>query len=88
LPILWGRAFAGRMDAKISRKSGVLSLQHLQLDTTDIDALLVDLIPALQAFLSFNQGTEISLKHISAPQQVTQVQRHFLRQKIELITLN
>lgn len=88
LPILWGRAFAGRMDAKISRKSGVLSLQHLQLDTADIDALLVDLIPALQAFLRFNQGTEISLKHISSPQHVTQVQRDFLKQQIELITLN
>ena len=72
--------------AKISRKSGLLSLQHLHLDTTNIDALLVDLIPALQAFLGFNQGTEISLKHISAPPQVTQVQRDFLKQKIELIT--
>jgi hypothetical protein len=88
LPILWGCGFVGRMDAKISRTSGVLSLQHLHLDTVKIDALLSDLIPALRAFLSFNQGTEISLKHISAPQHMTQVQRDFLKQQIELITIN
>lgn len=85
LPILWGRTFAGRMDAKIQRTSGLLAIQHLHLETANVEAFLRDMLPALQAFLRFNQGNAISLKQISAPEQVSKTQRDFLRQQIEAV---
>lgn len=85
LPILWGSTFVGRMDAKIERRLGVLQIQHLHLETTDIDALLPDLLASLQTFLGFNQGTQICLKRISVPEQVTYAQQAFLKQEIEAI---
>jgi uncharacterized protein len=87
LPVLWGRNFVGRMDAKIIRTSGILSIQHLHLETSKIEDLLPDLLQALQLFLNFNQGTKISVKKISVPEQVSPSHKDFLQQQIESITI-
>ncbi|MGO4892854.1 winged helix-turn-helix domain-containing protein [Flavobacterium sp. W21_SRS_FM6] len=88
LPILWGSVFVGRMDAKINRASGVLFIRHLQLETKDIAGLLTDLLPSLQTFLRFNQGTKICLEKISVPEQVQSPLENFLRQQIESIQIS
>lgn len=63
LPILQGQAFAGRLDAKMNRKTGTLNILNLFIETKHIDALLHHLKPALQSFLAFNQGHTISIDH-------------------------
>jgi uncharacterized protein YcaQ len=65
LPLLWGDKFAGRMDAKIDRKTAVLHIHNLHIETERVDEFLVALKPTLQEFLSFNQGQEIHLHKIS-----------------------
>ena len=67
LPIIWGQSFAGRVDAKIDRKSGALYLQNLHVETTSIEAFTKALIPALKEFMSFNQGRTMQVKKISSP---------------------
>ena len=66
LPILWGQSFAGRVDAKIDRKTGVLYLQNLHVETTSVEAFTKALIPALQEFMSFNQGSSLQIRKISS----------------------
>ncbi|WP_340677712.1 crosslink repair DNA glycosylase YcaQ family protein [Paraglaciecola sp.] len=67
LPLLWGGEFAGRMDAKIERKTGLLLIQHLHIETPKVAAFIEDLLPTLREFLLFNQGRNILLKRLSAP---------------------
>jgi uncharacterized protein len=67
LPILWGDTFAGRMDAKIDRKSKTLSIQHLHIETPRYEDLITAMRPALQAFLHFNEGHKIVVKRVSNP---------------------
>ena len=67
LPLLWGRAFAGRMDAKIDRTSGVLIIRHLSIETQDSITFLEALIPALRDFLRFNGGDSVKVEQISSP---------------------
>ena len=66
LPLLWGSNFAGRMDAKMDRKSGTLNVQHLHLETLDRKAFIESLKPALKAFLAFNKASSIRLAKITS----------------------
>ncbi|MFT5571751.1 MAG: hypothetical protein ACI9FR_000671 [Cryomorphaceae bacterium] len=66
LPLLWGREFAGRLDAKIDRKSGILKLNHLALETKDIEGFASALRPSLHEFLDFNGGQRIEIDRISS----------------------
>lgn len=59
LPLLWGQDFAGRMDAKMDRKSGVLNIINLHLETEKTDEFMQALEAPLNQFLAFNQGSEI-----------------------------
>lgn len=67
LPLLWGQVFAGRMDAKIDRSSGILTVKHLSIETQDCITFLEALIPALRDFLRFNGGKGVKVGQISSP---------------------
>jgi len=67
LPLLWGQMFAGRMDAKIDRSSGLLVIRHLSIDAQDVFTFLEALIPALREFLAFNGGKGIKVEQVSSP---------------------
>lgn len=63
LPLLWGQTFAGRMDAKIDRKTGILTIINLYLETQKTDEFMQALSEPLDQFLAFNRGSEIVFKH-------------------------
>ena len=86
LPLLWGCDFVGRMDAKIERKSGLLQIQHLHLHTPKVADFIEDFIPALKAFLVFNQGKRIAVKRISAPADTAQLGSNAYQQVLEGLT--
>ena len=65
LPLLWGQSFAGRMDAKIDRKTGILDIVNLHLETDKTEEFLSALKPSLDAFLLFNQGQAITVQQLS-----------------------
>ena len=64
LPLLWGQRFAGRMDAKIERRTGVLTIRKLHLETSQIDHFLASLKKPLEQFLLFNNGRHINLEKV------------------------
>lgn len=66
LPLLWGREFAGRLDAKIDRKSGTLHLLHLRIETKNLTAFARALKPSLDEFMRFNRGHRIKIERISS----------------------
>ena len=66
LPLLWGTEFSGRMDAKMDRKSGVLSILNLYLETDDIERFIFNLKESLDEFLLFNNGTSIKVTKITS----------------------
>ena len=53
-----GQEFAGRMDAKIDRKTGVLDIHKLYLETDKPDLFMQALLPSLESFLQFNGGRD------------------------------
>jgi len=59
LPLLWGHNFAGRMDAKIDRRTSILHILNLHLETDRPNEFKRALEPALEKFLAFNHGREI-----------------------------
>ena len=59
LPLLWGQQFAGRMDAKIDRKSGILHILNLHLETQEKDQFMQALSDPLDRFSAFNKGHQI-----------------------------
>lgn len=62
LPILWGGRLAGRMDCKADRKTGVLHIHHLFIESwmKEIDGFRDALEVELKNFALFNQCSEIS----------------------------
>ena len=66
LPLLWGQNFAGRMDVKMDRTSGILNLLHLHIETERSNDFIIALKPALDKFLAFNKGWEIDVKKITS----------------------
>jgi len=69
LPLLWGVKFSGRMDVKMDRKLGVLSILNLHLETEKTDEFIVALKKALDKFLSFNKGISINVVKITSDRQ-------------------
>lgn len=65
LPLLFGDQFAGRMDAKIDRKTGVLNIIHLHIETDKIEEFIAALKPALVNFMYFNRGQTMEMKRLS-----------------------
>jgi uncharacterized protein YcaQ len=65
LPLLWGSTFSGRMDVKMDRRSGVLNVLHLHIETEKADEFIVDLKKSLDKFLAFNNGTSIKVTRIT-----------------------
>ena len=65
LPLLWGQSFAGRLDAKMDRKSGILSLIHLHIESNEIDAFIMALKPTLDKFLVFNKAQKLAINNIT-----------------------
>lgn len=65
LPLLWGDTFAGTVDAKIDRKTGVLNIFHLHLQTAKLDKFISDFKPTLDTFMAFNHGVRIQVHKIS-----------------------
>lgn len=57
LPILWGRRFAARMDAKVDRKTGLLLIRHLHIEVVDFQAFIDEFTNALAEFMRFNLAT-------------------------------
>lgn len=66
LPLLWGRTFVGQMDVKMDRKSGVLNILNLHLQTEKPDEFVVELKTELNRFLLFNNGKSINVSKITA----------------------
>ena len=56
LPILQGQEFVGRLDAKIDRKTGILNILSLYIETKNVESMLHHLKPALKSFMEFNGG--------------------------------
>lgn len=65
LPILQGQGFAGRLDAKIDRKTGVLTILNLLIEVDDVESFLHHLKPALQSFMAFNGGHTLQLQKVT-----------------------
>lgn len=64
LPILWGQSFAGRMDAKIDRKTGVLTVHKLYVETKQKTQFLHQLHSALDEFCAFNGGSASQISEV------------------------
>lgn len=62
LPILQGQEFVGRLDAKIDRKTGILSILNLYIETKNTESMLHNLKPALQSFMEFNGGHTLKIE--------------------------
>jgi len=69
LPLLWGQVFAGRMDAKMDRKSGNLNIMNLHLEITKADEFIIELKKTLDKFLVFNGGKCINVLKITSNNQ-------------------
>jgi uncharacterized protein YcaQ len=65
LPLMWGTTFAGRMDVKMERKSAVLTIQNLHLETEKSNEFIFNLKESLDKFLLFNGGTSIEVVKIT-----------------------
>jgi uncharacterized protein YcaQ len=68
LPLLWGTQFVGRMDTKIDRKTHILHIQNLHLETVKVDEFIEVFKPALKGFLQFNYGKDIQVHKVTSNQ--------------------
>jgi len=68
LPVLWNGRLVARMDCKADRKTAVLHIQHLALESgqLDVDAFSLALLKELETFLLFNNCRNIKL-HKTSP---------------------
>lgn len=65
LPLMWGQSFIGRMDAKMNRKTGVLAVENLSIESEKADEFIHNLKTALDDFLAFNGGSRVKINRIS-----------------------
>jgi uncharacterized protein YcaQ len=80
LPLLWADKFVGRMDAKIDRKTQILHIQNLHLDTFKAQEFVQTLKPKLQAFKQFNGGTTIEVHQVNSDQPLSSNQKTEIKQ--------
>lgn len=80
LPILWDNKLVARMDCKVDRKSSILHIYNLYLETTlkEIEAFTAALLKELKCFLAFNNCSSIEL-HKTNPEYIKQVLHAILR---------
>ena len=83
LPLLWGAEFVGRMDAKIDRKTNILHIQNLHLETANMDEFVQALQPALQAFMKFNSGTVIEVHKVTAVFDISKDKQADIKQRLQ-----
>lgn len=71
LPILWNGQLVARMDCKAERKTSVLHIHHLALETRALnnEAFLPALVKELSAFLQFNHCSQLKL-HQTSPANI------------------
>jgi uncharacterized protein YcaQ len=83
LPLLWGSEFVGRMDTKIDRKTHILHIQNLHLETTKVDEFIAVLQPVLKVFMQFNDGNEIQLHKVTFKQALGQNKAADIKQRLQ-----
>ncbi|MBU3001773.1 winged helix-turn-helix domain-containing protein [Paraglaciecola arctica] len=66
LPLLWGAQFVGRMDAKVDRKTQVLYIQNLHLETNKTEKFIEVLKPVLLSFMEFNSANQIQVRQVTS----------------------
>ncbi len=66
LPLLYGDAFVGRMDCKAHRKERCLEIKalHFEVHSGDSDALMAAFVPAVEAFMAFQDCTRVRLTRV------------------------
>ncbi|MBL4673657.1 MAG: winged helix DNA-binding domain-containing protein [Arenicella sp.] len=64
LPILAGQQFIGRMDAKIDRKTKLMTVSSLFLERGNYADYRKELVLALKRFLKFNQGVGLIIEQV------------------------
>jgi uncharacterized protein YcaQ len=65
LPLLQGLKFVGRMDVKMHRKELHMCVQHLHLETENLEKLCQPFVQALKDFMLFQQANSITIERIS-----------------------
>ena len=63
------------MDAKIDRKTHILHIQNLHLETVKFDEFIEVLKPGLKAFMHFNSGKEIQLNKVTCHQDIDEIKK-------------
>jgi uncharacterized protein YcaQ len=83
LPLLWGTDFVGRMDTKIDRKTHILHIQNLHLETTKVDEFIELLKPALVTFMKFSDGKHIQLHKVTCHQTLGLNKEADIKQRLQ-----
>jgi uncharacterized protein YcaQ len=86
LPLLWGAEFVGRMDAKIDRKTHILHIQNLHLETLNVDGFIEVLTPALKSFMRFNNAKALLLHKVTSNQTLSRNQEADCKLRLQTST--
>lgn len=65
-PCYGGAQFVGRMDAKVDRKTQVLYIQNLHLETNKTEKFIEVLKPVLLSFMEFNSANQIQVRQVTS----------------------
>ncbi len=79
LPLLFGDAFVGRVDAKAHRSEKRLELRHLHLDVPADDDLLDALARGINEFAAFNSCDEVTVARVTPSRLKKVVQKSLQR---------
>ena len=85
LPLLWGTRFVGRMDAKIDRKTQLLHIKNLHIETPKVDTFIDALQPVLNAFMHFNDGKDVQLHKVSSNQTLGINKEADIKQRLQTL---
>ncbi|WP_339725551.1 crosslink repair DNA glycosylase YcaQ family protein [uncultured Paraglaciecola sp.] len=84
LPLLWGAEFVGRMDAKIDRKTQLLHIQNLHLETSKVDDFIKVLQPSLKAFMQFNGGNDMQVHKVTSNQGLAANHQADIKKRLQM----
>jgi uncharacterized protein YcaQ len=85
LPLLWGTKFVGRMDVKIDRKTHILHIQNLHLETAKVDEFIAVFGPSLKSFMHFNDGKDIQVHKVTCSQALGQIKAASIKQRLQTL---
>jgi uncharacterized protein YcaQ len=85
LPLLWGAEFMGRMDAKIDRKTHILHIQNLHLETAKLDEFIAVFGPSLKSFMHFNNDKDIQVHKVTCSQALGQIKAASIKQRLQTL---